>query len=59
VEGLVRVANIRDDYYDYVPERFGLIGSRSKRTFHIGDSVRITVTGANAEAMEIDFELAE
>ena len=57
VEGLIRLANMRDDYYLFDEERYTIIGERTKKTFRIGDSVRIKVDNVNIDAREIDFEL--
>ena len=57
VEGLIRLANMRDDYYIYNQETYSIIGERSKKTFRIGDSVRIEVDNVNVDFKEIDFRL--
>ena len=57
VEGLIRLANMRDDYYIYNQETYSIIGERSKKTFRIGDSVRIEVDNVNVDFKEIDFKL--
>ena len=59
VEGLIRLANMRDDYYIYNQEIYSIIGERSKKTFRIGDSVRIEVDNVNVDFKEIDFKLIE
>lgn len=59
VEGLIRLANMRDDYYIYNQETYSIIGERSKKTFRIGDSVRIEVDNVNVDFKEIDFKLIE
>lgn len=57
VEGLIRLANMRDDYYIYSQETYSIIGERTKKTFRIGDSVRIKVDNVNVDFREIDFKL--
>ncbi|WP_297136493.1 ribonuclease R [Terrisporobacter sp.] len=57
VEGLIRLANMRDDYYIYNQETYSIIGERSKKTFRIGDTVRIKVENVNVDFREIDFSL--
>ena len=59
VEGLIRLANMRDDYYIYNQETYSIIRERSKKTFRIGDSVRIEVDNVNVDFKEIDFKLIE
>ena len=57
VEGLIRLANMRDDYYIYDQETYTIIGERTRKTFKIGDTVRIQVENVNVDFREIDFRL--
>lgn len=57
VEGLIRLANITDDYYIYDDTTYTIMGERTKKTFRIGDPVRIKVDNVNIDAREIDFKL--
>ncbi len=57
VEGLIRLANMRDDYYIFDQERYTIIGERTHKTFKIGDTVRIKVDNVNVDFREIDFML--
>jgi ribonuclease R len=59
VEGLVHMKALGDDYYVYEPARYRLVGETTKKTFALGDTVRIRVAKANAERCEIDFVLVE
>ena len=57
VEGLIRLANMADDYYIYDDMSYTIIGERTRKTFRIGDPVRIRVDKVNVDFREIDFEL--
>ncbi|MDU4862947.1 MAG: ribonuclease R [Terrisporobacter othiniensis] len=57
VEGLIRLANMRDDYYIYNQETYTIMGERTHKTFKIGDTVRIKVDNVNVDFREIDFAL--
>lgn len=57
VEGLVRLANISDDYYIFDESTYTIIGEATKKTYKIGDTVNIRVAKVNADLKEIDFEL--
>ena len=46
VEGLVRAANLDDDYYIYDQEHYQLVGEMTGRTFSIGQSVSVVVVDA-------------
>ncbi|MCY0874885.1 MAG: ribonuclease R [Firmicutes bacterium] len=59
VEGLIHVSYLEDDYYHYHENVHALIGERTKRTFRIGDRVRVRVQTANKENLTIDFSLVE
>ena len=57
VEGLVHISNIPGDYYEYIPERLSLIGKSTKKTYRIGDKIKVKVTNASKETAQIDFEI--
>ena len=57
IDGLVRLASLFDDYYDYVESEFAIIGRGTGRSFHIGDSVRVRLVEANIKLRRITFEL--
>ena len=57
VEGLVHVSSMDDDYFEFVPESYSLVGERSKRRFRLGDRVRTRVARVNKEERRIDFTL--
>ncbi len=59
VEGLIRLADMRDDYYIYDQQKYTIIGERTNKTFKIGDTVRIKVANVNVDFREIDFRLIE
>ena len=57
VEGLSRLANMRDDYYIYDEMTYTIIGERTRKTYRIGDPVRIKVDNVNVDLREIDFKI--
>jgi len=57
VEGLVRIAELDDDYYIYDEKNFALIGERKHKVYKIGDAVRIIVAGVDVASHQIDFVL--
>ena len=62
VEGLVHLSTIGDDYYEHVESQHLLRGRRTRRTFRIGDPVRVELAGVSIERRQIDFvfpDLAE
>ncbi len=59
IEGLIRFEALGDEYFIYDEERKILIGEETKKTYKIGDKIRIRVLRASKELREIDFELAK
>lgn len=57
VEGLVRFDDIGNEYFIYDEERKRLIGEETKRTYNIGDIVRIRVKNSSKVLRQIDFEI--
>jgi len=59
VEGLVDVASLEDDYYVFDPERYVLVGERTKKVYSIGKEVYVKVAHVDVDNREIDFVLVE
>ncbi|MFK5883288.1 MAG: ribonuclease R, partial [Candidatus Izemoplasma sp.] len=57
VEGLVHITALDDDYYIFDEDLLLLTGQRRKKTYRIGDNVKVKVLKANIEAGEIDFKI--
>ncbi len=59
VEGLVHVADMRDDHYEYNEQRYELTGMHTNRVFKLGQSVSVKAVGADRLTRTVDFELTE
>lgn len=59
VEGVVKVIDMRDDYYIYEEKTHSLVGEYSGRQFRIGDRVKIIVAGINKDFKEVNFILED
>ena len=59
VEGLIRLENMKDDYYVYDENCIRLIGKRTNKIFKLGDKVKVKVVSANKLLRRIDFELID
>lgn len=57
VEGLVHVANMMDDHYDYDETHFQMVGTHTGKRYELGQKVKVRVTGCDTIARTIDFEL--
>ncbi|MCS7081588.1 MAG: ribonuclease R [Rhodothermia bacterium] len=58
-EGLVRVRDLRDDYYVLDERRYALIGQSTGRCYRLGDRVRVVPIRADTETRQLDFQLAD
>lgn len=58
VEGLVHISSLVDDYYDYVEERYALVGEHTGHQYRLGDVVRIEVLQVSIEDVTVDFIMA-
>ncbi|WZL71718.1 ribonuclease R [Clostridiaceae bacterium 35-E11] len=57
IEGLIRISSLVDDYYIYDEENHLFRGERTKKTYRIGDEVKIKVIKADIAQKQIDFAL--
>ena len=55
VEGMVAVSSLTDDYYVFDERRHALTGRRSRRSFKLGDRVRVRVDRVNVDRHLVDF----
>lgn len=58
-EGMVRLADINDDYYELDADNYRIIGRQTKRIISFGDEVLVEVKSANLADRTIDLELVE
>lgn len=59
IEGLVRLADLSDDYYYYAEDLMQLIGEHTRKTFRMGDVVKVLVRRVDVDLREIDFGFIE
>ena len=59
VEGLVPIKDIKGDFYNYVPEQLALIGKSTKKTYRVGDKLKVRCTAASKLTSMIDFEIVK
>ena len=57
VEGMIRLADITDDYYRFDEENYRLVGERSYREFQLGQTVKIMIHRVDKLLKTIDFLL--
>lgn len=54
-EGMVRVSDLKGDYYNYDQRSHSLVGRSSKKKYQLGDEIRIKVESVNHQKRQIDF----
>lgn len=59
VEGMVRVSEMKDDYYIYDEERFQMIGEHTKKVYKLGQTIKVEVVNADKLMRTIDFAFVE
>jgi ribonuclease R len=57
-EGLVHIRELDDDYYFFDEDNYAIIGRRNKKTYQLGDSVKIKIVKADLEKKQLDYTLA-
>ena len=55
VDGLVHIASLTDDYFDYIESEYAIIGRRSGKIFKIGDEVKVKLVEADVQLRQITF----
>ena len=54
-EGMVKLNDMKDDYYIFDEKNYAMVGERTKRRFRLGDKVRVKVVSAVPAQRLIDF----
>ena len=54
-EGMVRIREIRDDYYTFDDKQYALIGEVSKNILQLGDEIYVKVKNADLVKKQLDF----
>jgi exoribonuclease R len=58
-EGMVRIKEIKSDYYIFDEKQYALIGQASKNIYQLGDEVIVRVKNTDLERKYLDFTLIE
>ncbi len=56
-EGLIKMRDLKDDYYVLDEKNYCIIGQDTKKKFSLGDEIKIKVAGADIERRTIDYAL--
>lgn len=58
-EGMIRVSDLKDDYYVYHPKMHCLTGRSKGKNFRLGDTIKAKVVRTDMDRRQIDLELAD
>ncbi len=56
-EGMVRLADLNDDFYELDKANYRVVGKRSGKVINFGDAVKVVVKGTDLERRSMDLEL--
>jgi ribonuclease R/exosome complex exonuclease DIS3/RRP44 len=56
-EGMVRIRDIKGDYYIFDEKQYAIVGERTKKTYQLGDEVIVMVKSTDLVKRHLDFSL--
>ncbi|BDR60111.1 ribonuclease R [Lactobacillus xylocopicola] len=57
VEGLIHISNLTDDFYSFNEKSMTLTGRGTHKQYRVGMPIKVTLTTANVEQHQLDFEV--
>ncbi|MEX0843764.1 MAG: ribonuclease R [Balneolaceae bacterium] len=57
-EGMIRMSDLKSDYFVYNEKRHALVGRKSGKQYQLGDEIRVRVKSVDTQKRQIDFGLA-
>jgi ribonuclease R len=54
-DGMIRVAEVGDDYFEYDEKHYQLVGKRTGKRYRLGDPIKVKLTAARVAEKELDF----
>ena len=55
-EGMVKLRDMKDDFYELNEKLYAIIGKESGRKFSLGDKARVKLVGSDPERKTLDFQ---
>lgn len=59
IEGLIHVSTMGDDHYIYNEESYSMTGEKTRKTYKLGQPVKVRVEGADKISRTIDFSMLQ
>lgn len=58
-EGMVSIRDLDDDFYIFDEKNYCLAGRHTRKTYQLGESVKVEISRANLERKQLDFKLVK
>ena len=54
-DGMIRIKDVGDDYFEYDEKHYSLIGKRTHKAYQLGNPIRVKLVAARIAEKELDF----
>ncbi len=54
-DGMIRIKDIGNDYFEYDEKHYRLVGRRTKKVYQLGDPIKVKLISARIAEKELDF----
>lgn len=54
-DGMIKIRDVGDDYFEYDEKHYRIIGRRTKKVYQLGDPIRVKLIAARIPEKELDF----
>ena len=54
-EGMIRLVDLKEDYFNFDMQNHAIVGERTKKSYRLGDPIRIKVSKVNVIRRFLDF----
>ncbi|MHB8710620.1 MAG: ribonuclease R [Minisyncoccota bacterium] len=54
-DGMIRIKDVGDDYFEYDEKHYRLLGRRTKKALQLGDPIKVKLLAARIPEKELDF----
>ena len=56
-EGMIKLSSLGDDYYVLDPKKYAIVGEKTKRTFTLGQKIKIKLVSTDLDRKTMDYEV--
>jgi ribonuclease R len=54
-DGMINIRSVGDDYFEYEEKQYRLVGRRTKKSFRLGDPIKVKLIAVRIPEKELDF----